>query len=307
MRITLAEIKGMERRVRKSQSPEKLEELTDSLKETGQVVPIKVRKNGDGYTLIYGHRRVAAAKMAGMKDIEAVVEDVPEDRLLTQALVENVVREDMAAIDIAKALRTILDETGCTQGALASKMGWTQGTVAHHLDMLTPELGLERSNKYASMHIGHVEQAKAGTNNLQDAAKVLKYAAEHGDEEGVALSPAKTRQVAEVVRKAAEFGGEAAVRKVLAQPAAQIIASAPVIAPHHVKPKVREVEGRIAFQWTTNPKAILAEEGMNIARNLFIEIVHDERDRGGGKAAIRRIVALAKLVVKEGEKSLERM
>lgn len=304
MKIALSEIKGMERRVRKSQSPEKLDELADSLKEMGGViVPIKVRKNGNGYTLIYGHRRVAAAKMAELKEIEAIVEDVPEDRLLTQALVENVVREDMAAIDIAKALRTILDETGATQDALGTKLGWATGVVSHYLEMLAPELGLLKSDKSGPGQISehHVREAKAGTDNLKDAGKVLKYAA---DKE---LSRTQTRQVAEVVRRASEFGGEKAVKKVLAKPAAQILAEAPAIRHPGPRPTVRKVEGKIVFSWIKQSRTILAEEGMNIARGLIVEIARDDRDPAGGKAVIRRLVSLAKAVVREGEKALARM
>lgn len=307
MKIALSDIKGMERRVRKSQSPEKLEELADSLKEMGGViVPIKVRKNGNGYTLVYGHRRVAAAKMAGLKDIEAIVENVPEDKLLTQALVENVVREDMAAIDIAKALSGIIEETGCTHEALAAKLGWVRPTVTNYLEMLNPELGLNGSAKGSArnLSVSQVEEAKrVGDNRL--AARVLQKTVEGID--GETLSTRQTRQVAEVVRKAAEFGGEKAVKKVLAQPAAQILAEAPAIRHPGPKPTVRKVEGKIVFSWIKQSRTILAEEGMNIARGLIVEIARDDRDPAGGKAVIRRLVSLAKAVVREGEKALTRM
>ena len=213
MRVALAEIKGMARRVRKSQSPEKLEELADSLKEFGGViVPIKVRKNGPAYPLVNGHRRVAPDKMAGLKEIEAIVEDVSEDKLLTQALVENVVREDMAAIDIAKALQTIIDETGCTQVALGKKLGWTDGNIRAYLEMLNPELNL-RADSNRLLGPKDVVQAKAGTGgDLKLAGRVLEKAAKDD------LSTRETRRVAEVVRTANELGGEKLVKRVLAQP-----------------------------------------------------------------------------------------
>jgi len=179
MRVQLSEIKASTPRVRQSQSPEKLDELAQSIREEGVIVPVKVRKNGDSYTLVYGHRRVAAAKMAGLTEIEAIVEDVPEKKLLTQALIENVVREDMPAIEIAKALQGILNDTGCTQEELAKKMGWaSHKVVSNHLAMLAPELGLERSTKgfLGTISERHVREAKIGTDNLKDAAKVLRYA-----------------------------------------------------------------------------------------------------------------------------------
>jgi ParB/RepB/Spo0J family partition protein len=177
-------------------SPEKLEELSDSIKEIGQIVPIKVRKNGEGYTLVYGHRRVMAAKAAGLKEIEAIVEDVPDDKLLTQSLAENVIREDMAAIDIAKALRLILDETGATQEALGRRLGWGESAIRGYLSMLDPDLGLAKSPARA-VSVSAVEEAKAGTGgDLKLAAQVLKKAA---DEE---LSTRQTRKVAEAVAAA---------------------------------------------------------------------------------------------------------
>src|SRR3990167_2637025 len=170
MKIALSTIKAMDRRVRKQMSPEKLDELTDSIKELGQIVPIKVRKNGNGYVLIYGHRRVQAAKAAGMKQIEAIVENVPDDALLTQSLAENVIREDMAAIDIAKALRLILDETATTNVALEAKLGWANGRVRQYLDMLDPELGIRTDSNSG---VQHVVQAKDGTGgDLKLAAQV---------------------------------------------------------------------------------------------------------------------------------------
>jgi ParB-like chromosome segregation protein Spo0J len=104
----------------------------------------------------------------------------------------------MAAIDIAKALRLILDETGCTQEVLGRRLGWSSGqeTVSRYVAMLDPELGL---SKHAAQHITHqtVMEAKAGTGgDIKLAAQVLKKAA---DEE---LSTRQTRKVAEAVAAA---------------------------------------------------------------------------------------------------------
>lgn len=197
MKIKLSKIKGLDRRVRQQMSPEKLEELSDSIKELGQIVPIKVRKNGEGYTLVYGHRRVIAAKAAGLKEIEAIVEDVPDDKLLTQSLAENIIREDMAAIDIAKALQSIIDETGCTQEALGKRLGWVQQTISEYVGMLDPGLGLTTKHQPAGTSLKAVQQAKAGTGgDIKLAARVLEKAAAEG------LSTRQTRQVAEAVTAA---------------------------------------------------------------------------------------------------------
>jgi ParB/RepB/Spo0J family partition protein len=190
--------------------PLRLEELTESMKDAGQVVPIKVRKNGAGYVLVYGHRRVQAAKAAGHKTIEAWVVDVSDDDLLTQSLIENVIREDMAAVDIAKALRLILDETGATQEALGKKLGWGKSNVSEYLGMLDPDLGLDKV-RGRELSKNMVHESKAGTGgDLKLAARVLQYAAKEE------LSTRDTRNVAELVSKAYKFQGEEGVRGTLA-------------------------------------------------------------------------------------------
>ena len=108
MKIKLSEIQPATPRVRKELNLDALDELAESIKETGGViVPVKLRKNGDGYTTVYGHRRIEAARIAGFKEIEAFIEDVDDSEVLTQALIENVVREDMKSVDIAKALKQV--------------------------------------------------------------------------------------------------------------------------------------------------------------------------------------------------------
>lgn len=301
MRVSLSEIKGSTPRVRQSQSPEKLEELAESIREEGVIVPVKLRKNGSGYTLVYGHRRVAAAKMAGLKEIEAIVEDVPEKKLLTQALVENVVKEEMIPLEIAKALQQILTDTGCTQEALAKTLTWSRETVVQYLQMLEPEIRkvLEHHPEVPYRHVREARQGSGGDNKL--AARVLQKAATDD------LTQRETRQYAEVVRKASEFGGEKAVKSVFAQPTKQVLAASDWLPPRKVPIVVRKAEGVRLFEWLKSPRVILAEEGMKIAKELVSEIAHSEEDRGGGKAVIRRIVALADEVAKVGRKALERM
>jgi hypothetical protein len=286
MRVQLSDIKGSTPRVRLSQSPEKLEELAESIREEGMIVPVKVRKNGSGYTLVYGHRRVAAAKMAGLKEIEAIVEDVPDKKLLTQALVENVVREDMTPIEIAKALQGIISDTGCTQEELARKMGWATGeSVGHYVEMLAPELGLVSSKQpeRVQVSLGHVQQAKAGTDSLKDAGKVLKYA---GEKE---LTRTQTRQVAEVVRKAASFGGQKAVDRVLARPYREIEAAAETL-PRAQKPQPKPYEaGKTHFEWLKEPRLGIAEDAIATVSKIVAAMALDNQDRKGAKAALKII------------------
>lgn len=297
MKILLSQIKGSTPRVRETQSPEKLDELADSIRESGLIVPVKVRRENGNYTLVYGHRRVAAAKMAGLTEIEAIVEDVNDDVLLEQALIENVVREDMASIDIAKALQKIKDESGATNEAIAKKMGWATGDmVARYIDMLDPELDLNKSDP-GRVAVTSVHEALVGTGGDKKlAAQVLKKVTE-GDEP---LSKRKTRQVAEVVRQAKEFGGQKAVNQVLKQQADDILKAAKPV-DEYKKPrpsaKLTKVEGEILFQWIKDPRVVLAENGLRTVSECVAAINMSDQDRAGGKKVLEMMEKRVEVVL----------
>jgi ParB/RepB/Spo0J family partition protein len=108
--------------IRKSWDEGKMEELAQSIKERGVIVPIKVRPNGDGYEVVYGHRRVEAAHRAGLVEMPAIVEGMDDIGALIQALIENVQREDMEPNDVSDSMQ-ILVERGYGQRQIASITG----------------------------------------------------------------------------------------------------------------------------------------------------------------------------------------
>jgi len=300
MKIKLNEIKPSTPRVRESQSPEKLDELAQSIKESGVIVPVKVRKNGDGYTLVYGHRRVAAAKMAGLTEIDAIVEDMTDDVLLEQALIENVVREDMPSIEIAKALQKIKDESGATNEAIAAKMGWGGGeSVRRYFVLLDPELGIEKNEHARFFEPDTIKQALAGTGGDKKlTARVIKKSFE-GDEP---LSRKQTRQVAEIVRQASEFGGQRAVDAVLKKRADEILRAARPVEEYkkHKSPvRMTKVEGEVLFQWIKDTRVILAEEGLRAVSACVAAINQSEADRGGGKAVLKNLKERTEVVLNQ--------
>ena len=119
-----------------------LQELADSIKENGLLQPIVVRKSGDGYELIAGERRFRAHEMLGYPTIEAIVIDKNDDESADLALIENMQREDLSAIEEARAMQRILENSGLTQAELAKRLGYRQSTVANKLRLLklSPEL-----------------------------------------------------------------------------------------------------------------------------------------------------------------------
>src|SRR5512136_631397 len=101
----------------------RLEELAASIRENGILQPILIRPFKDGYQLVAGERRLAAAQRVGMLRIPAVVRDVPDDRLLEQALVENLQREPLNPMEEANAYQHLMDATGRTQEQVAARLG----------------------------------------------------------------------------------------------------------------------------------------------------------------------------------------
>ncbi len=98
--------------IRKSWDEGKMEELAQSIAERGVIVPIKVRPNGSGYEVVYGHRRVEAARRAGLSEMPVIVDSIDDIEVLVQAFIENVQREDMSSEDTAITLDKIKDLTG---------------------------------------------------------------------------------------------------------------------------------------------------------------------------------------------------
>lgn len=112
---------------------ESLEGLIDSVKELGVLQPILVRSVDDGYELIAGERRWRAAKRAGLPAIPAVVRAADDESSLEQALVENLHRQDLNALEEAAAYQQLIDDFGLTQDQVAKRVGKSRSAVANHL------------------------------------------------------------------------------------------------------------------------------------------------------------------------------
>ena len=118
---------------------EALMELSQSIRENGLIHPITVRKENDGYEIVAGERRYRAMKIAGMLDIPVIVIDADEVQMAEMALVENIQRENLSAIEEAKAYVQIMKTTGISQSQLALKVGKSQSAVANKIRLLQLE------------------------------------------------------------------------------------------------------------------------------------------------------------------------
>ncbi len=121
---------------RLSFNEEGINELADSIKQHGIIQPLVVRKLGDKYEIIAGERRYKAATMAGLAKVPAVISDIDDNKSAEVALVENIQRRNLTAIEEAKSYKNLLDRGYLTQEQLASKMGVSQSAIANKLRLL---------------------------------------------------------------------------------------------------------------------------------------------------------------------------
>lgn len=115
---------------------EKISELADSIQEHGVIQPIVVRKYNNLYEIIAGERRYRASKAIGLKKVPAIVREYDDKQSASIAIVENIQREDLTAIEEALAYRQLIDLHGITQSTLAKQMGKSQSTVANKIRLL---------------------------------------------------------------------------------------------------------------------------------------------------------------------------
>jgi ParB family chromosome partitioning protein len=115
---------------------QRLGELTDSIRENGVLQPVLLRPFGKGYQLVAGERRLSAAQRAGLMKIPAVIREVPDDRLLELALVENIQREPLNPIEEAQAYQSLMETTQKTQEQIAERLGKDRSTIANSLRLL---------------------------------------------------------------------------------------------------------------------------------------------------------------------------
>lgn len=155
-----------------------LEELASSIKRLGVIQPITVRAiDGGKYQIISGERRYRASIKAGLKTIPAYIRTVGDTELLEMALVENVQREDLGALEIAFALRRLTEELGLTQEALSMSVGRRRSTVANYLRLLTLSPAVQQALGEEKITLGHAKVI-AGYSNAEDQdallAKIIK-------------------------------------------------------------------------------------------------------------------------------------
>jgi ParB family chromosome partitioning protein len=133
----------------------KIEELSRSIRANGIIQPIVVRKVDGQYEIVAGERRWRAAQRAGLHKVPVVVREIPEERLLAVALIENIQREDLNAIEEAQAYRRLADEFHLTQDQIADAVGKDRSSVANYLRLLKLPHEVRENVAAGEISMGH--------------------------------------------------------------------------------------------------------------------------------------------------------
>jgi len=132
-----------------------LNELAESIKKLGIIQPITIRAINGKYQLISGERRLRAAKIAGLKTIPAYVRTANDQGLLEMALVENIQREDLDAIEVAISYQRLIEECNLTQENLADRVGKKRATVGNYLRLLKLPADIQLGIRQSHLSMGH--------------------------------------------------------------------------------------------------------------------------------------------------------
>ena len=176
--LNINDIEPNRNQPRKDFDEEALNSLAQSISEHGLIQPIVVRPTiGGGYVIIAGERRWRASRLAGLTEIPVVVKDTDEQNLMEMALVENLQREDLNAVEEALGYKSLMDNFGLTQEQVATKMAKSRSTVANALRLLNLNEDELEALRYGRITAGHA-RALLATEDPDLRARMLALALE---------------------------------------------------------------------------------------------------------------------------------
>lgn len=176
---------------RKTFDADKLAELTESIKEHGVIQPLIVRKNGAKYEIVAGERRWRAAKTAKLRTVPVIVREYDNAKMAEIALVENIQRHDLNAIEEAEGIKRLMNEFGFNQEQAAKKIGRSRTAVTNILRLLNLPAAVREAVSRETLTMGQVRPLLS-LENAQEQEKLARIIAEQG------LS---ARAVEEIVKK----------------------------------------------------------------------------------------------------------
>ena len=246
-RIAIDQIEVNPKQPRHDFDEQALKELSESIALHDIIQPVTVIKLGNKYQLISGERRWRASKMAGLKDIPAYVRTADSQELLEMALLENLQRENLNAIEIAMSYRQLMDECSLTQEQVSERMKKERSTVANYLRLLKLPPDVQKAVRDGQLSMGHA-RAIIGLEHVDQQLYVFRETMQRG------LS---VRQVEQLVKDMATEKGP--------KPAAQPLAKLP--------PAYKRIEDNMASHLSTRVKLDRKKNGKG---SILIEFYNDE-------------------------------
>ncbi len=248
-RIPVDQISVNPKQPRRDFDEQALQELADSIKLHDIIQPVTVIRVGNKYQLISGERRWRASKMAGLKDIPAYVRTADDQQLLEMALLENLQRENLNAIEIALSYRRLMDECDLTQEQVAERMKKERSTVANYLRLLKLPPDIQKALRDGSLTMGHA-RAISGLGQIDQQLYVFREVQQKG------LS---VRQVEQLVKQmlAEKETGKTSTRDVASQ----------------LPPAYKRIEDSMASHFSTRVKLDRKKNGKGA---ILIEFYNDE-------------------------------
>jgi len=180
--------------------PETLQDLAESIKLQGLIQPITVRKAGqNSYQLISGERRLRASKLAGLTEIPAYVRSANDQQMLEMALIENIQREDLNAIEVALSFQRMIDECNLKQEELGSRVSKNRSTVTNYLRLLRLPPAIQASIRDKEISMGHA-RALISVENSDQQLYIYKEILKRG------LSVRKVEELVRQIQKSSKNG-----------------------------------------------------------------------------------------------------
>lgn len=218
---------------RKDMSQEHLEELANSIRSQGIIQPIVVRHMNDRYEIIAGERRWRAAQIVGLEEIPAIVRDIPDSTAIAMALIENIQRRDLNAIEEAVALQRLIDEFQMTHQEVANAVGKSRSVVTNLLRLLRLNADVRVLVEKGHIEMGHARALLTLEGSLQSEVANKVMAKD--------LSVRETERLVRVIQNK--------------EPATEKLANAPVMDPN-IQSLIKDLSEKLgaAIQIQQTPK-----------------------------------------------------
>lgn len=196
--IKLSDLRPNPYQPRKEFDASAIEELKKSIEEHGVIQPIIIRKSIKGYEIIAGERRFRASKEAGLSTIPAVIKEFTEAQVMEIALIENIQREDLNAMEVATAYQKLLERFDLTQEELSIKVGKSRPHVANYIRLLHLPENVQEYVSRGTLSMGHARTLLG----IKDRKTLISLAKKSIDE-GLSV-----RQLEEIVKKVEDVSRE---------------------------------------------------------------------------------------------------